>query len=273
MPLPRKITAQFSEGSGPDPIESAFCDDLGRPADGSMGVFPIISRFNNPPWKPVATGFFIHNNGFFSTAKHVLTDSRGQVLPDLAGVQLLRSENRVVIREIRSVALHPIADVAVGFLSDTKFDHFGEVTTNKIFGLTRKIPAVGARVVTFAFPESESVVLENGVFKMAFSTDMAMGEVEEYHENGRDSVLLPGRCYRVGMNVKFGASGGPVAFSHGYVFGINSTGVDGMMCGYVSSVLDILDVQVPRVINDPAQGSISVLELVQRGIVRLESDT
>ena len=119
-------------------------------------------------------------------------------------------------------------------------------TVNKCFALSRDLPAVGSNVVTMAFPKSQ-LTEDQGAFSLKFSTSAVSGTIEEYYPDRRDSVMLPGRCFRTSMDIAAGASGGPVAYGDGWVFGINSTGMEGAPVGFVSSVEDILDLDVGRI--------------------------
>jgi S1-C subfamily serine protease len=218
-----KITGRFSEEGGGRPIEEGFRDGDGGPADGTAAIFPIIQMRDEGPWVPIGTGFFISNNGLFATAKHVVLDERGQLIPALAGVHLLRKENRVIVREAKKIVVHSRADVAIGFLFDREFAAGRAQTINRCFALTRTFPELGSKVVTMAFPKSE-LTTDQGNFTLKFATSTLAGTVEAYHPVGRDSVMLPGRCFQTNMDISAGASGGPVAFGEGCVFGINSTG-------------------------------------------------
>jgi S1-C subfamily serine protease len=237
------LVGRFTVGDGGNPFESGFRDGRGEPADGTAAFFPIIQRLDGQPWVPIATGFFISHNGLFVTAKHVVVDERGELLPELAGIHLLRSENRIIVRSAVKVRVHPKADVAVGFLYDQEFAAGRGQTLNKAFESTRNVPDVGDRVVMIAFPNSE-LTESSESFRLKFETAVSSGVIDEYHPGGRDSVMLPGRCFQTDMDIQSGASGGPVASGSGAVFGINSTGMNGAPVGYVSSVLDVLELEI-----------------------------
>lgn len=230
------------------PVEHGFHDGHGQHADGLEAVFPIIRRSDKEIWEPIGTGFFISNNGLFATAKHVVVNDRtGKVFDSLAGVQMVRREQRVIIRDVIKVCAHATADVAIGFLFDQKFFESGQQSVNKCFALTLRDPAVGEKVATFAFPKSTAAGNEHE-FEIMFTSSSVVGTVENVLPNGRDRTMLPSKCFQTSMNILGGASGGPVAFGEGNVFGINSTGVDGEDgVSFISSIGDLFDLSIPTV--------------------------
>jgi hypothetical protein len=253
------------------PIEEAFRDGNGLPTDGLEGFFPIIRMSEIDRWNPLGTGFFISNNGLFATARHVLVDgSTGALIPSLAGVQIVRRENRVVIRQVMKVALHPDFDLAVGFLLDRRFREEGVQTVNKCFSLTTSIPDIGAKVATFAFPRPVASGDED-TFQMHFTSAGITGHVEEYYPDGRDSAMLPGPCYRTSMATAGGASGAPVAFGRGHIFGLISSGIPDQPINYVSSINPILELALPnlRLPNGEIHDSMTISELASVGLVML----
>jgi Trypsin-like peptidase domain len=265
-----KITGYFHKEESGVPVESCFRDDLGRPADGSQTVFPIIQTSDNEQWRAIGTGFFISKLGLFATAKHVLVDNAGNPVSDLAGLQLLRGQNEMILRQIIKIVTHPKADVAIGTLYDEPFAAEGVPTDNKFFKLMRDVPPVGAKVATFAYPKSEHSV-DGETFKIKFRLHAIEGVVEDYHPDGRDASMLPGRCFRTSMNLLAGASGGPVAFGNGGVFGVNSTGLQSIPVSFISSILDVLDLELPdvRLPGRGVQERVKLWELVDLGFIRL----
>src|SRR5690348_4236674 len=83
-------------------FDEEFRDGAGNSANPAECIFPIFQQNDSGLWKPLGTAFFISSNGFFATAKHVLTDAQGLLLPALVGVQIMpRSESpRIRIRPI-----------------------------------------------------------------------------------------------------------------------------------------------------------------------------
>jgi hypothetical protein len=193
-----KITGEIEIGNEGRPIEEGFRDGLGSPVYGIDGIFPIIRMDDDNPWRPIGTGFFISNNGMFATAKHVVLDTDGHIIEGLAGVQQLRRLNRIIVREAMKIVVHPIADVAVGFLFDKRFAEEKVQTVNKFFTLTRKIPEIGSKAVTIAFPKGERTG-DPTKFNLKFATAVVEGTVEAFYPDGRDRCMLPGRCFMAGQ--------------------------------------------------------------------------
>lgn len=263
-----KITGEIKTASDGRPIEEGFRDGFGRPVDGIEGLFPIVQMGDDNPWRPIGTGFFISNNGMFVTAKHVVLDNGGQLIKGLAGIQLLRRENRIIVRQAKKIVVHPKADVAVGFLFDKRFAEERIQTVNKFFALTTKTPELGSKVVTIAFPKGD--LTGNATeFRLKLETAVIEGTMEAYHPAGRDTWLLPSRCFQTSMHILGGASGGPVAFGDGGVFGINSTGYDGIPVSFISSVEDILKLEVNhlQLPDGEIRERCALSELVERGLI------
>lgn len=240
------IIGEINPNGKGKPIEDGFRDGLGKRADGLEAVFPIIQIIKDGVWKPVGTGFFISNNGLFATAKHVLFENDGEKTPNLYGVQLHRKESKILIREIKKICRHDNSDVAVGFLFDKSKSETGEQTCNKCFDITDRLPEEDDYVVTIAFPQSEVEIASPDEFELKLSSKVFRGKVDKYHPDGRDKVLLPGRCFQTTVSLEGGASGGPVAYGSGSVFGINSTSFDGENLSYVTSIKDLLEIEIPN---------------------------
>jgi len=271
--MPIEITGSLHFDETGRPIEEGFRDGNGLPADGLEAFFPIIRTSESDRWNPLGTGFFISNNGLFATAKHVLTaETTGRPLPSLAGVQIIRRENRAIVREIIKVALHPEFDVAVGFLFDRQFQESHVQTINKLFALTASVPKRGDKVATFAFPRPVSSGEPNS-FQLLFTSAGIDGEVEEYYPHGRDSSMLRGPCYRTTMTTAGGASGAPVAFGDGHVFGLISSGIADQPVNYVSSIVPILDLELSnlQLPTGEIRERMTIRELAAVGLVVIDA--
>jgi S1-C subfamily serine protease len=261
------ITGRF-DNLQTNSVARAFRDGFGNPVDGSAAIFPIIQASDSHPWLPIGTGFFISKNGLFATAKHVVLDSAGHLLPDLAGIHLLRAKNAMIVRQAFKIVTHPRADVALGFLFDKHFAEEGVYTDNKLLRLTRDIPPIGSKVAAIAFPKTERVDSAQ-TYKILFKMAAMEGIMEQYHPDGRDTLMLPGRCFRTSMNILGGASGGPVVSGDGSVFGINSTGYESLPVSFISSVQDLFDLDVleVRLPGRETQDRAKLQELIDLGLV------
>ena len=250
-------------------FDDVFRDGVGQPANPAECIFPIFQQNDSGLWQALGTGFFISQNGFFATAKHVLTDDEGVLKPALVGLQIMPRGERppVRIRSIIHVSLHESADLAVGFLAYEEKD-------NCAFHLTERLPPKGDIVATFAISRLGVIALQGKSFELQFSPELIYGELEEHWPTGRDRTFLPNHCFQSGMSCEGGNSGGPVFFGEGDVFAINSTGSHGKQpYSCHSSVTELLDMnvyEVPLAVDGgKLRDKISIRELGQLGYVKI----
>jgi S1-C subfamily serine protease len=250
-------------------FDKRFRNGAGKPANPTECIFPIFQQNDSGLWKPLGTGFFIATNGFFATAKHVLMDDDGRLLPGLVGLQIMPRGERppVRIRAIIHVTVHESADLAVGFLEYEGKD-------NSAFHLTERLPLKGDTVVTFAISKLGVVPLEGRSFELQFAPELIYSELEEHWPTGRDRTFLPNNCFQSGMSCEGGNSGGPVFFGEGDVFAINSTGSEGHQpYSFHSSVTDLLEInvyEVPLAVDGGrVRERITIKELGQLGYVKI----
>jgi hypothetical protein len=269
--MAEKITGTIVVDTNSSQIKGGFRDRNEVPRQGWEAIFPIVQIKSDTKWKPIATGFFISNNGLFATAKHVLVNNEGRPLRSLFGIQVLHETNEILAREIVGIDLHPLADVGIGFLFDKTFAERGEQTVNKMFGLTVKMPNAGERIVTYSFPRSAA--FQNGNAQvLKFASAASEGVFEEFHPVRRDRSFLPGPCIRTSMPLAPGSSGGPVAFGDGYIFAINSTGYNGTDLSYVSPISSLLELAVHhvRLLDGTVRSRITLAALAEMGLIVLD---
>jgi hypothetical protein len=267
-----RITANYFTGSSD--VRGEFLDSSGRQRNGWEAIFPIVQKLSETQWRPVATGFFISNNGLFATAKHVVVANDGSHLHELYGLHLSRDLSSAHLRQIIKLDPHPKADAAIGFLYDEQFATKNVQTLNPLFKLSTQLPHPGDRIVSYAYPNSIATEHEHGGGTMTLSGNAMEGLFEEAHLSGRDKVLLPGPCLRTNMKLASGASGGPVAFGDGGVFAINSTGFDGTDVSYLTPTSELLDLAVRhvRLLDGSIRDAVPLRELVRLGLVQLVTD-
>lgn len=252
-------------------LEHFFRDGAGNPAYPTKAMFPIFQPKSSGPWQPLGTGFFLAANGFFATAKHVITDNDGQLIDPLVGVHVIRKDPTpaVRIRQVVNVTLHEWADLAIGFLEDQGIE-------NHAFHLTTRQPKVLDRVLTFAIPRPAAIPLEGGAFELQFAPRLIHGVVEDILPQGRGNFLR-GLLFQTGMYVDDGGSGGPVFLEEleGDVFSLNSTALPGeYQYSYHSSVSGILDMvvsDIPLEVDGKriVREAISVREIAELGLIRI----
>jgi hypothetical protein len=231
------------------PLEDLFQNGLGENVHPLNAIFPIFEVKNGNLWVSSGTGFFVlHNNPYFATAKHNLTDNEGVVLPHLAAIQCVRNGSKFEYfpRRIRDIKPHPNADIAIGLLGESLIDRKPAPDTNEAFLITGRHPTKEERIATFAIPKPIVNCKSSEVIDIEFAPRLMYGNIQAYLPTGRPS--LGGECYQTSMGFEGGASGGPVFGTDERVFGINSRAFelnsdhDGLPAiSWVSSVRAIAD--------------------------------
>lgn len=227
-------------------IKACFKDDSGKDAKGSDAIFPIIKQSGDGSFEFLATAFGITRYGLLATAKHVPFIDEQTVYRYLFAIHFYK-DGSFFLRQIRSIAWHGTGDVAIVLLEPMKHKESGEPLHNKVMTLTTDIPKENSHIATFAYPLTRITKTSEGQ-SINIQTNWYHGEVVNYFSNGRDKTFLPGRCYSTTLGFPGGASGGPVADDKGRVFAVNSTSLSvdgGYSDAYVSSILDLLEIEVP----------------------------
>jgi len=245
-----------------------------------MIVFPILKALYYPDGtedhKIVGTGFFLDSNGRFLSARHVfynrkrltldlglrldlgLTLDLGLALDieDAEGIALycvhsVNVNRKMVARRIDVSSIIPRrdTDIVAGFVEMKQFGKGDNSITEAELRNTAHINyatntdiSVGTEIWTVAFPLTIVSRLENGGFNVDLQSDMYRGRITKHYPEGRDRVMLPGPCYETDMEIKGGSSGGPVFISgsSGFVFGVNSTGMEPHCFSHVTSLAPLV---------------------------------
>jgi hypothetical protein len=268
----------FQITGNPQLRNAKWSTKAGDSTKGDYAIFPLCESDERRNLKFIGTAFFICTNGIFVTAKHVVMDSSGrQPIQPLTAIQFIEN-NQHVLRPVQSLSTND-TDVAIGVLAPATHQGTGEPLLNSILTLTMKIPPALTTeipyraniVTTFAYPKS-FVRDEESVRHMHFETSWHSGFVIEYLPHGRDNVMLPGPCYRTTMDIFHGASGGPAMNSEAKVFGINSTGYEGVQESYVSAIQSIGGLRIDEAMlpGDSGARSVTTNELVERGFILVD---
>jgi hypothetical protein len=83
---------------------------------------------------------------------------------------------------------------------------------------------IGDNIATFAFPKTTTQHDESdNSYEFTFTGDWQAGQIQDLHKDGFSR--LKNKCYQTSINIKDGASGGPVIKGN-KVIGINSSAFD-----------------------------------------------
>jgi hypothetical protein len=190
-------------------------------------TFPIITHSDQGIWSLIGTGFYVSSDGLFVTARHnvepVLRDGR-QIAPLLiihfhSPIGGLFGPSEVLFRPIMQCWLGQQADIALGVAATCTNNQTGERLTHRPWQLSWSIPAVGARVGTYAFPRhqmspnTQSVVFQPELYR---GTVLSTGDF-------RDRIIIPFPYVEVDCRIHGAASGGPIALNGGGVVAVNCT--------------------------------------------------
>ena len=241
----------------------------GSQADLDHAIFPIVTQRQDGLFVAIGTGFFVAENGVFVTAAHVVEavlDEHGNATRPFGLFQFL-PDNSYFVRPIHRATRHLGADVAVGVATPTNHNVTGAPMPNKVLKLASSPPPVGSAVCTYAYPKT---VIQAGKPQVVhFEPSFFDGTLLEHLPHGRDTVLLPGPCFRTSMVIHGGASGGPVVGPSGSVFAVNSTGFEDDELSYVSCISAVLDLAIPEVVlpGSSKPRSTTLRELMDRNFV------
>lgn len=246
----------------------------GRDGDGEKenlghAIFPIVTQQPSGLFVAIGTGFFVAEHGVFVTAAHVVEavlDEKGSAIGPFGIFQFLPG-GTYHVRPIHRATRHRVSDVAVGVAMPMHHNTTGEPMPNKLLPIAVTPPKIGSGICTYAYPKTQITAGKPQLVN--FVPNFFDGQLLEHHPSGRDSVLLPGPCFRTSMVIHGGASGGPVVGPDGGVFAVNSTGYDDDRLSYVSCISEALDLEITGVVlpDSPAARSTSLRELMELGFV------
>jgi hypothetical protein len=222
------------------------------PIEPGDGVVPILKEVATKRLKVVGTGFYITRYGLVATAKHVLEDLRAPDAPILLTgfVPHLGPNNTVYLRPIRRAHLLNAADVGVAQVDNFMERYPTAALMNLRPRLSAEFPLAGEPLVTYAYPENE--VLD-------FTREGQIPEIHgDYFQGGflryvsdPEHPALKFPYFESTVEVRSGASGGPVFDSHGRIVGITCRGWDfrggeheGKHLSYLVPVSQLLDLEI-----------------------------
>lgn len=217
------------------------------------GIVPILKEVGEKNLRVIGTGFFITRYGLFLSAKHVLEEiadyKNKKIFPSF--ICQLVGKDFICLRPIRQITLHNFVDLGVG-QADNFIEKFPNNPIMNLRGvLTTDVPSSGDRLITYAYPENSTLDFKDScqipIIKGDYFSGNFLKKVDKNHH-----PLIPYSHYETTIDIKSGASGGPVFDVYGRIIGVNCRGWDFRDSEYennpLSSVIPInacLDIVLP----------------------------
>lgn len=197
--------------------------------------------------------------GGFITAKHVVMDFKNKHVPTLYGVQTT-AKNEHHVRVADNFSFHPKADIVMGMLAE-RIEEKKRIAPERAipFKLSFEQLNVNDKISSYAYPQVKSEKIDKDEMEFTFEGEWTQGEILEFCPNGRGKTQ--NKCYMTSMDIRCGASGGPVIHND-RVIGINSSGMDG-----VYSLITPIDLMLDMVVVGNNKTTIPVKELVEGGYI------
>jgi hypothetical protein len=262
----------------------------GQSIEPGDGVVPILQEIGVKRLKVIGTGFYITRYGLVATAKHVIEELKApDELKLLSGFVLhLGPDNTIFLRRIRRAHLLLAADVCVVQADNFLERHPTDPLMNLRARLSATLPAAGEPLVTYAYPEN--AILD-------FNVSDHIPEIHgRYFQGGllrfvsqpeHPSLQFP--YFESTIELRSGASGGPVFDSAGRIVALNCSGWDfkgseheGDHLSYLVPIAHLLDLEVDpfmvppgsweagQISSERAGQSLRIRDLARYGHVLIE---
>lgn len=229
----------------------------GLAIDPRAAVIPIMQQLAPGRLKVIGTGFYLTRYGLFATAGHVFLElaepNRGGL-----GVALVchtLSGESVCLRQIHTAFIDEDADVAIGYADNFMTRVPQQPLSNMRGHMSSRLPAVGTRLVTYAYPQNEVLDFTIPQNQPRIVSDYYEGEVlatvdateANRRRCGGEYVPLRVPFLETSITLKGGASGSPV-FDQGKIVGIATKSwdlsADDPPLSYVAGIEHLLRVEV-----------------------------
>lgn len=267
------------------PLEGTYQGNKWRFTEGGVeipdlreSVFMIIMR-NKTTLKTrlVGTGFYIHCNGLFLTAKHVLEDAFATQLSSKMGAE--QRDDVLIVHTFRnnSVAFRPVCrfwhsvcDIGIGVAAEMKNEKTGNTLVAKPLSISFHDGTPEEKLITYGFSNTQISEVDGTTIVNSYP-DFYEGTLIENLPNGRDASSMPWPCVHMNINIHGGSSGGPVISSMlGSVIAVNSTSFEPFTdISYATMIRTIADGYVTDV-NMPGESAprtVTIKELIAKRMI------
>ncbi len=210
-------------------------------------IFPIV-QIENGALTIVGTSFYISTNGIFISSKHCFKPNLKKERALSYNAIHFVKESTYLQRPIASITAVNFADIAIGFCTQMKNNKTSKSLSNQILSLSAERPRAGSSIASFSFAES-NVKLSKSKTYINLRKKLHEGKITNYYPTGRDRSMINWPVFETDMELRGGASGGPVFLEEtGEIFAINTSGLEGVAdVSYITPIDLILDIEIKNV--------------------------
>jgi len=230
----------------------------GQPIHPGDGVVLVMKEVAKKSLSIVGAGFYITRYGLFLTAKHVLEELAAENGASLlkAFVCHLSGDDKIYLRQIRRVHLLKKADIGIG-QADNYLETASTPLMNLLPTLSTEMPPEGSPLVTYAYPENEVLDFNDSDQIPSIRGNYFQGGFLRYVAQSEHPFLrFP--YFETSVEVRSGASGGPIFDHCGRIIGVNCRGWDfqgaeheGNSLSYIVPVEKMLEIEVDPFLVPP----------------------
>jgi hypothetical protein len=194
----------------------------GRPINPGDAVVPVLEQIAPGRLSVVGTGFYVTRYGLFITAAHVFDDLdwKSGTMGRPAYVCHLAGEDQVHLRRVLRVSKLDPVDLAIG-QADNFLESFPHAPLENLGArLSVEVPKSASSLVTFAYPENALLDFTQQYVVPTIKGDYFAGKMLRLVKQS-ENPFLPYPHFETTIEIRSGASGGPVFDDRGRIIGVN----------------------------------------------------